>query len=206
MQVQSNSFAAGMQFPNNEASPATAVGQSDSQPAAAAADPMLPVPTTAVGQADTQRAAEESAPESNAPVNSSAAVPSTVNSAEQESAGAADLTGTITAAGSITNIEQCLSCAQLGQETPKDAYRTQDAQQAQGAVQPSLQPAQGSNKLQTDVQQVDEPVRGLADPKKRLLAKMGSQAASDVSKQLLQEIAARSHVKGLLQVRTLLLR
>ena len=45
-----------------------------------------------------------------------------------------------------------------------------------------------------------EPVRGLADPNKRLLAKMGSRAPSDVSKQLLQEVAARSHVEGLLQV------
>ena len=45
-----------------------------------------------------------------------------------------------------------------------------------------------------------EPVRGLADPNKRLLAKMGSHAPSDVSTQLLQEVAARSHVQGLLQV------
>lgn len=46
-----------------------------------------------------------------------------------------------------------------------------------------------------------EPVQGLADPNKRLFAKMGCEVPGHVSMQLLQEVGARSHVQGLLQVR-----
>ncbi|KAL0037225.1 hypothetical protein WJX79_007052 [Trebouxia sp. C0005] len=44
-----------------------------------------------------------------------------------------------------------------------------------------------------------EPVQGLADPNKRLFAKMGCEVPGHVSMQLLQEVGARSHVQGLLQ-------
>ena len=67
---------------------------------------------------------------------------------------------------------------------------------------PAVQPAEGTatHHPAVGVQYGAEPVRGLADPNKRLLAKMGSQAPADVSKQLMQEVAARSHVDALLQV------
>lgn len=45
------------------------------------------------------------------------------------------------------------------------------------------------------------PVTGLADPNKRLLAKMGSSRAADASKQMMQEVGARANVRGLLEVR-----
>lgn len=77
------------------------------------------------------------------------------------------------------------------------AHCSQDVQHQATAVQPG----KGIDPLAAvGVQHVAEPVRGLADPNKRLLAKMGSQAPADVSKQLMQQVAARSHVEALLQV------
>lgn len=204
MQIQSHSPAAGMQFPSSAANPATAVSQTYAQPAAA--DSMLSEATTTVGQSNAQPAAAASIAESNSLANSSAALPTTVASAEQAPAAPADLTGIVTTVGSITSQDaEQLRLAMQPSVQPADLtgiISTAQSTTGQDTQQPSMQSAQGSNKLQSSLQPVGEPVRGLADPNKRLLAKMGSQAASDVSKQLLQEVAARSHVEGLLQVST----
>lgn len=110
--------------------------------------------------------------------NSSAAVPLTVNSAGEQQPQPAELTGvSATAVGS--------SDYALGHDLPLQSKGEQVQDQAGG---------------QEKQQENTVPVRGLADPNKRLLAKMGGEVAGEVSKQLLQEVGARSHVHGLLQV------
>lgn len=46
-----------------------------------------------------------------------------------------------------------------------------------------------------------QPMVGLADPNKRLLARMGSSSAANASLQMMQEVGDRANVQGLLQVR-----
>ena len=110
--------------------------------------------------------------------NSSAAVPLTVNSAGEQQPQPADLTGVIaTAVGSSDYAQgQDLSLQPKGEQMQDQAG--------------------GQEKQQEDT----VPVRGLADPNNRLLAKMGGEVPGEGSKQLLQEGGARSHVQGLLQV------
>ena len=76
---------------------------------------------------------------------------------------------------------------------------SEHAQGLELAMQPKMQ--QGQDEDGGGQQGFREPVRGLADPNKRLFAKMGSEVPGQVSMQLLQEVGARSHVQGLLQVR-----
>ena len=122
-----------------------------------------------------------------------AAVSKQIDSAGQETTAPANLTGT--AVSSAKRSQERMHrlapagelAAQKGGETDKTAVDVQHVQTSSDAQ--TLSHAAEA-----------EPVRGLADPNKRLLAKMGSHAPADVSKQLLQEVAARSHVEGLLQV------
>ena len=170
MQLQSNSPAAGMQLPGR-----TAVAPSDAQ--LAAASPKLSGGTTAAATS-AQLPHTNSAANADLPSASSAALSVPDDSADQDSTNIAD--SRVTAEASSTTAE--------------------DAPRPVAAVQPGTHLDSGSHDLQMGGQHAVEPLRGLADPNKRLLAKMGSQAPSDVSKQLLQEIGARSQMEGLLQV------
>lgn len=73
---------------------------------------------------------------------------------------------------------------------------TSDEREAHDAEQPPChEHRNGDDKMQ--------PVFGLVDPNKRLLAQMGGSSAVDASQQMMQEVAARSDVQGLLQASNL---
>lgn len=77
----------------------------------------------------------------------------------------------------------------LAQGLPAGADGSGDS--SQGASHETEAAAEGSGA---------EPIKGLADPNKRMLAKMGSARPADVSKQLLQQMAAQSDVQSMMQV------
>ena len=184
--LQVNSTAPGAHLSQDQVNPAAAVSLPNAQPtaahgksAAAAAAPQLGQDSPAAGSAMQSIG--------------SAAVSKEIDCAGQETTAPADVTG-IAASSAHTSQERMHRLAPAGElaaqtegETDKTAVDVQHMQTPSHAQ--SLSHAAEA-----------EPVRGLADPNKRLLAKMGSQTPADVSKQLLQEVAARSHVEGLLQV------
>ena len=192
MQLQINSTSAGMRLPNSQSDPAAAVGLPHAQPTAAHDGPTAAAAAPQLGHGSP---AAESAMQG----ISSAAVLEGIDSAGKETTVPADLTGLLASPAHGSKDMQGLvpvgqSAMQPAEATDKPAM---DVQHDKGPFMTSLaHEAPGV----TSLSQAGEPVRGLADPNKRLLAKMGSHAPSDVSKQLLQEVAARSHVQGLLQV------
>lgn len=178
-----NSTAPGMHLPEGQVNPAAAVGIPNAQPNAAPGESTAATAASQLGQ-DTTVAGSAMRMHS----NSSAAVSRDVGSAGQQTTSPEDLTGINASPAHSSQLVPAGELAmQQGEETDKTAADVQPVQ-TPPHVQSLLHIAES------------EPVRGLADPNKRLLAKMGSNAPSDVSKQLLQEVAARSQVEGLLQV------
>ena len=175
-----------MHLPEGQVNPAAAVGLPNAQPTAA---PGESAPATAAPQLGQDTTAAGSAMHS----NSGAAVFRDIGSDGQQTTPLADSTGIAAspAHSSQKAMHRLVPAGKLamqpGEETDETAVDVQHVQ-SPSHVQSQSHVAES------------EPVRGLADPNKRLLAKMGSHAPSDVSKQLLQEVAARSHVEGLLQV------
>lgn len=176
MQKQGSSPSAGMRLPHAHSNPAALVGQPQSQPALLGAGPVTEGITAVT--AGSELGGDTSAIESAVLDGSSADVQMYVNSAGQEITSPANLTGTVTSAASSSEEAQGLALS----------------------LQPAMQPVESGSESHKGVQQSDEPVRGIADPNKQLLAKMGRQVPAEVSKQLLQEVGARSHIEGLLQV------
>lgn len=229
MQLQINSStAAGMHLSGSQTNPAAVTNLANAQPsaapdsatlAAAAAAPQLgrrnsyePAmqddPTDAAVLRDSNSYAQETSVPTNpagivpSPTHSSEDILRDVNPSAQATAVSANSVGIVTTPTPRGENMQ----GQVPAEQPAEETRKQNmplgmtpgasvARSSPGRTEGSDQPAGG-------VQHVGEPVRGLADPNKRLLAKMGSQAPADVSKQLLQEVAARAHVETLLQVST----
>ncbi len=159
--------------------PATAVAQPSPQPyaAAAAAVSLSAAVASKPAQPSLVRPHSNSVATSDLVLHSSADVPLIVTSTGESQPQPADLTGLVATA----------------------VDSSEHAQGLELAMQPNMQ--QGQEGGQGDQQGYREPVRGLADPNKRLFAKMGSEVPGRVSKQLLQEVGARSHVQALLQVR-----
>ena len=123
----------------------------------------------------------------------SAAVSKEIDSAGQETIAPGDSTSTAAPSAHCTQerMHRLVPAGELATKTEEETDQT--------AV--DVQHVQTPSQAQTPSRAAESiPVKGLADPNKRLLAKMGSQAPSDVSKQLLQEVAARSRIEGLLQV------
>ena len=153
--------------------PATAVAQPLPQPFAAVAAAVASDPA----QPSLLQPHSDSVAASELLIHSSADMPLVVNSTGESQRQPVDLTGLVATA----------------------VDSSEHAQGLELALQPKMLPGQDED--QGDQQVFREPVRGLADPNKRLFAKMGSEVPGQVSMQLLQEVAARSHVQGLLQVR-----
>ncbi len=159
--------------------PATAVAQPSPQPfsAAVAAVPLDAAVASEPAQPSLVQPESNSVVASELLVHSSAVMPLIVNSTGESQPQPADLTGLVATAVDSSEhahgLEIALQC------------KMQQGQEEEGG----------------DQQGFREPVRGLADPNKRLFAKMGSEVPGHVSMQLLQEVGARSHVQGLLQVR-----
>lgn len=109
----------------------------------------------------------------------------------------------------VTLSEQAPSVSQSShmQPTLQNLLGTDADAITANTTESSLQPeALHSEQLsRTEQQEPKEneaaPVTGLADPNKRLLAKMGSSHAADASKQMMQEVGDRANVRGLLEVR-----
>lgn len=184
----SNSISPGMPHPNSHINPAdvvAAVGLPSAHPIAAhgMSTAAAVAPQLGQGSPASKPAMQRTG---------SAAVPhQDIESTVQGSL--ADPTGTaaLHAHSSEEDMQGgAVSTAQLAMQSKETDKTAMDVQHVQNLVHVETPPC---------VVEL-EPVRGLADPNKRLLAKMGSHAPSDVSKQLLQEVAARSHVQGLLQV------
>ncbi len=159
--------------------PATAVAQPSPQPFAAAvtAAPLAAAVASEPAQPSLVQPQSDSVVASETLLHSSADVPLVVNSTGESQPQPVDLTGLV-----ATGVDS-----------------SEHAQGLELALQPKMQ--QGQEEDGGDQQGFREPVRGLADPNKRLFAKMGSEVPGQVSVQLLQEVGARSHVQGLLQVR-----
>ena len=159
--------------------PATAVAQPSQQPfaAAIAAVPIDAAVASEPAQPSLVQPHSDSVVASELLLHSSADVPLVVNSTGESQPQPADLSGLVATA----------------------VDSSEHAQGLEIALQLKVQ--QGQEEDQGDQQGFREPVRGLADPNKRLFAKMGSEVPGQVSMQLLQEVGARSHVQGLLQVR-----
>lgn len=178
-----------MHHPNSQLNPAdlvAAVGPPSTHPSAAhgVSTAAAAAPQLGQGGSAAQPAMQSSG---------SAAVPQGIESSVQGTTAAADLTGTaaVHAHSSKEGMQGPVSTAQLAMQSEAETVKTAvDVQHVQNPAHIEVLPRVVES----------EPVRGLADPNKRLLAKMGSNVPSDVSKQLLQEVAARSHVQGLLQV------
>jgi len=158
--------------------PATAVAQPSPQPFAAAvtAAPLAAAVASEPAQPSLVQPHSDSELASELLLHS-ADVPLVVNSTGESQPQPVDLTGLVATA----------------------VDSSEHAQGLELALQPKMQ--QGQDEDGGDQQVFREPVRGLADPNKRLFAKMGSEVPGQVSMQLLQEVGARSHVQGLLQVR-----
>lgn len=156
--------------------PASAVAQSSPQPfaAAVAAEPLDAAVAAEPAQPSSVQPHSDSAAASELLLHSSADMPLVVNSTGESQPQPAHLTGLV-------------------------ATAVDSSEHAHGLEHPYIQ--QGQNEGLGDQQGFREPVRGLADPNKRLFAKMGSEVPGQVSMQLLQEVGARSNVQGLLQVR-----
>lgn len=162
------------------------MGIPDAQPTAAHGESAAAAAASQLGQ-------DSSVSELAVQIIGSAAVSNTIDSAGPETTAPADLTGAAASSAhhSQERMHRLVPAGELAMQTEGEADKT--------AV--DVQHVQAPSHAQTAAHGAElEPVRGLADPNKRLLAKMGSHAPSDVSKQLLQEVAARSHVEGLLQV------
>ncbi len=159
--------------------PATAVAQPSQQPfaAAVAAAPIDAAVASEPAQPSLVQPHSGSVVASELLLHSSADVPLVANSIGESQPQPVDLTNLVATA----------------------VDSSEHAQGLELAMRPEMQ--QGQDKDQGDQQGIREPVRGLADPNKRLFAKMGNEVPGQVSMQLLQEVGARSHVQGLLQVR-----
>ena len=163
-------------LPPDHSDPATAVGQPNAAVVTAsegskAAVQQSPPPTGSTPPLSS------SAVESHTPTDSNAAVALTSDSTGQPQPADFKLSGVLATA----------------------VDRTGSTQDSEVSVQPLVQQRQEGDP--GNQHEKSEPVRGLADPNKRLLAKMGSEVPADVSMQLMQEVGARSQVQGLLQVR-----
>ncbi|DBA77663.1 TPA: hypothetical protein ACH3X1_009459 [Trebouxia sp. C0004] len=154
--------------------PATAVAQLEPQPFAAAV-PLAAAVASEPAQPSLVQPHSDSVVASELLLHSSADMPLVVNSRGESQPQPADLTGVVATA----------------------VDSNEHAQGIKLARQPKTQQVQ--DKDQGDQQGFREPVRGLADPNKRLFAKMGNEVPGHVSMKLLQEVGARSHVQGLLQ-------
>ena len=155
------------------------------------------VPSAAVGQPSLQPVA-----------GAQAVAPGAVQSAQVQDTELAGDSGSHFSAGSSVDVLMALGSTRDRGTQPADMTRaamagsavgTKDGQGVEPALQPVVQPrvaehAAGAEHAESKL------VRGLADPNKRLLARMGSTAPADASKHLLQEVGARSQVQGLLQV------
>ena len=161
-------------LPPDHTDPATAVGQPNAAVVTASEGSKAAVQQSPQPTGSTPPLSS-SAVESHTPTDSNAAVALTSDSTGQPQP--ADLSGVLATAVDSTG----------------------SAQDSELSVQPLVQQRQEEDP--GNQHEKSEPVRGLADPNKRLLARMGSEVPADVSKQLMQEVGARSQVQGLLQVR-----
>ena len=186
---QGNSHAAALPStatdPTNPTNPATAVKQQPPQPSAASASAPGLSAAAASGSVQSVQLESSTQPQMGSAMgsdtstgSSNAVIPLAVGSTGQQQPPPADFTGLVATAVDSSEYAQGL----------------------EPAMQLMRKQGQGQEEDQGMQQEFSEPVRGLADPNKRLLAKMGSEVPADVSKQLLQELGARAQVQGLLQV------